>query len=246
MHCPLAGPPMPHTGGAGHGIIGGKESKAHSRPYMTSLQDPPGSHFCGGFLIRKDFVLTAAHCLKISKNILAVLGTNNLKKKEKSKQSIPVQKCYQHPDFWKNNFDFDVMLCKLQNNATLNKNVQPIELPKQGENISDGTQCLVSGWGRKKPKSPAASSLREVSLKIQNSGECAEIWRSHFVPERMICTHFSGKKGICQGDSGGPLVCENKAYGIAAFTGQPCTEIFPNVFMKTSAFVSWIKETMKK
>lgn len=43
------------------GIVGGKESKPHSRPYMASLQISQ-RHSCGGILIREDFVLTAAHC----------------------------------------------------------------------------------------------------------------------------------------------------------------------------------------
>uniref|UniRef100_A0A3Q0S125 Peptidase S1 domain-containing protein n=1 Tax=Amphilophus citrinellus TaxID=61819 RepID=A0A3Q0S125_AMPCI len=42
------------------GIVGGREAKPHSRPYMASIQYL-GHHSCGGILIREDFVLTAAH-----------------------------------------------------------------------------------------------------------------------------------------------------------------------------------------
>uniref|UniRef100_A0A3Q3SHL3 Mast cell protease 1A-like n=1 Tax=Mastacembelus armatus TaxID=205130 RepID=A0A3Q3SHL3_9TELE len=54
------------------GIVGGKVSKPHSRPYMASLQFQ-GHHSCGGILIEKNFVLTAAHFLLSS---LSQLKTN--------------------------------------------------------------------------------------------------------------------------------------------------------------------------
>uniref|UniRef100_A0A5F9DG21 Granzyme H n=1 Tax=Oryctolagus cuniculus TaxID=9986 RepID=A0A5F9DG21_RABIT len=45
-------------------IIGGHEAKPHSRPYMAYLQywKDNRKRTCGGFLVREDFVLTAAHC----------------------------------------------------------------------------------------------------------------------------------------------------------------------------------------
>lgn len=46
-------------------IIEGTESKPHSRPYMAYLQIVTWDgkqKACGGFLIRRDFVLMAAHC----------------------------------------------------------------------------------------------------------------------------------------------------------------------------------------
>uniref|UniRef100_A0A8C4LYL9 Peptidase S1 domain-containing protein n=1 Tax=Equus asinus asinus TaxID=83772 RepID=A0A8C4LYL9_EQUAS len=45
-------------------ITGGHEAKPHSRPYMALIhylvEETPNR--CGGVLVRKDFVLTAAHC----------------------------------------------------------------------------------------------------------------------------------------------------------------------------------------
>uniref|UniRef100_A0A8D0KVY8 Peptidase S1 domain-containing protein n=1 Tax=Strix occidentalis caurina TaxID=311401 RepID=A0A8D0KVY8_STROC len=47
------------------GIIGGWEAKPHSRPYMAhlSIRSVSGNSRCGGFLIRPDAVLSAAHCV---------------------------------------------------------------------------------------------------------------------------------------------------------------------------------------
>uniref|UniRef100_A0A3B5JZN7 Peptidase S1 domain-containing protein n=1 Tax=Takifugu rubripes TaxID=31033 RepID=A0A3B5JZN7_TAKRU len=53
-------------GASDSGIVGGKEAKPHSRPYMASLQVGK-DHTCGGILIRQDFVLTSLHCSQLKR-----------------------------------------------------------------------------------------------------------------------------------------------------------------------------------
>ncbi len=44
------------------GIVDGIDSVPHSRPYMVYIRDNVSKQTCGGFLVREDYVMTAAHC----------------------------------------------------------------------------------------------------------------------------------------------------------------------------------------
>ncbi|XP_030658668.1 granzyme H isoform X3 [Nomascus leucogenys] len=99
------------TPGAGtEEIIGGHEAKPHSRPYMAFVQflDEKSRKRCGGILVRKDFVLTAAHCLGSSINV--TLGAHNIKEQEQTQQFIPVKRAMPHPAYNPENFSNDIML----------------------------------------------------------------------------------------------------------------------------------------
>ncbi|XP_070631499.1 granzyme H-like isoform X3 [Bos indicus] len=91
-------------------IIGGHEAKPHSRPYMAFVQflDEKSCKRCGGVLIQKDFVLTAAHCRGSSINV--TLGAHNIKQQERTQQVIQVKRAIHHPDYNPKTFSNDIML----------------------------------------------------------------------------------------------------------------------------------------
>ncbi|TWW80582.1 Duodenase-1 [Takifugu flavidus] len=236
-------------GASDSGIVGGKEAKPHSRPYMASLQVGK-NHTCGGILIRQDFVLTSAHCKRAG--MTAVLGAHNIGRQEASQQRMEVAEFIPHPQYRK--FVYDVMLLKLhcsqlKRAAVLNKYVRPIELPKKGGRIRDHLRCAVAGWGRTGENQPTSKVLKEATEETLSRFKCKDIWQQHFNGTQMICTKFDRKKGgVCQGDSGGPLLCSNKLRGLTAFTVlNKCShDEYPHVFMKVSFFVPWIQSVMQR
>merc|ERR1712205_30470 len=56
-------------------IIGGSQATPNANKFVVSLQDKSG-HFCGGSLITRNAVLSAAHCKGTPYDV--VLGRHNL------------------------------------------------------------------------------------------------------------------------------------------------------------------------
>ncbi|CAO2591071.1 Granzyme B, partial [Lemmus lemmus] len=224
-------------------IIGGHEAKRHSRPYMAYLQimDPPQK--CGGFLIREDFVLTAAHCS--GRLINVTLGAHNIKEKEESQQIIPMAKPFPHPAYNPKDFSNDIMLLKLESKAKRNRFVKPLNLPRRNVQVKPGDACYVAGWGQLAPMGTYPETLQEVKLTVQKDQECESHLQGYYNKAVEICAGDPNiKHASFKGDSGGPLVCKKVAAGIVSYGRKNGST--PRVFTKVSSFLSWIKKTMKR
>ncbi|ELW69299.1 mast cell protease 3 [Tupaia chinensis] len=224
-------------------IIGGHEAKPHSHPYMAFLRiwTPDDVKICGGFLVREDFVLTAAHCGGGSINF--TWGAHNIAEQEKTQQVIPVARAISHPSYNSKRPFNDIMLLQLKKKARLTAEVHLLSLPR-GTQVTPGTVCSVAGWGRigifKK-----TLKLHEVELKVQNNEQCISRYKDLYNYTTQICVGDPKKKKTSyKGDSGGPLVCNSVAQGIVSFgkkNGKP-----PRVYTRISSFLSWIKTTMRQ
>uniref|UniRef100_A0A8C5KGF1 Granzyme B n=1 Tax=Jaculus jaculus TaxID=51337 RepID=A0A8C5KGF1_JACJA len=171
-------------------IIGGHEAKPHSRPYMAFLQIFKQDSLikCGGFLIREDFVLTAAHCSGSSINV--TLGAHNIKKPERTQQIISETRLIPHPDYTSNDYSNDIMLLKLERKAKLTAAVQPIKLPTRKTQVNPGDMCDVAGWGMKTPLGKSSDTLQEAELQVQEDQKC----------ESHLPGYYNIASEICAGD----------------------------------------------
>ncbi|NXD05652.1 GRAA protein, partial [Certhia familiaris] len=229
-------------GGLCVNIIGGNEVKPHSRPFMAQIKER-SRIICGGALIKKNWVLTAAHC-KAEKSKV-VLGAHSLEKKEKEQQTFRIEKCIRHPHYNPRTHENDIMLLKLQGKAKLKEAVQTIPLPTSDDDPKPGTACTVAGWGAitnypyKKP-----TALMEVNITVISREICNN--KNHYngkpvITENMICAgDKNGQKDSSKGDSGGPLRCNNVMRGITCFGKQKADGL--GVYTRlTKQYLQWIR-----
>ncbi|KAF5925778.1 hypothetical protein HPG69_002228 [Diceros bicornis minor] len=171
---------------------------------------------CGGVLVRKDFVLTAAHCWGSSIDV--TLGAHNIQEQEKTQQAIPVSKAIRHQDYNSKNFSNDIMLLKLAREANQTTEVRPLSLPRGKAQVRPGQVCSVAGWGQVYQKGPYSDTLQEVELTIQKDQECESHLRNYYNSTIQLCAGDpKEKKSSFKGDSGGPLLCKSVIQGIVSY-----------------------------
>ncbi len=232
-------------------IVGGHAvSPAFKYPFMTALwSDDYDGQFCGGALIHKAWVLTAAHCVidAVASNIEVIINTNDITSDEGER--IGVQQIILHSDYDDVEIENDIALLRLKTSSTY----MPIELltpANEADYASVGMDATVMGWGLLEEEGDSPDILNEVVVPIVSNAECqnsydeidATIWDSN------ICAGVvEGGIDSCNGDSGGPLIVKRDAnnerqmsVGIVSW-GEGCAQ--PNyygIYTRVSSFYGWI------
>ncbi|XP_031415931.1 ovochymase-2 [Clupea harengus] len=262
-------PPLVHTR-----IVNGEPAKPHSWPWQVSLQvwpdkepEPKFFHTCGGTLIHKNWVMTAAHCFIRYADELQrwriCMGKHNLTYTEPGELCLGVRGIYRHESFKYPDVptvEFDVALMRLDGEVTPSAQIDFACLPSVEEQLPGDKKCYASGWGDEKGNPATAKpseALNQVALPVVPYETCKgmDYWWFQVKPSMICCgyTKPDELKSVCQGDSGGPLVCQDNAttpwevHGITSFGPIGCImDKKPSVFTRTSAYIPWMENAIRR
>ncbi|KAL4709578.1 hypothetical protein ACJJTC_007309 [Scirpophaga incertulas] len=199
-------------------IVNGSPTKPGDWPWHAAiyrLDKAKIEYICGGTLLSKIFVLTAAHCvtskgapvLPETRNV--VLGKYYLAGGDIAAQEREVHEIVVHEEYKAQLLDNDIALVKLKSEAAYDDYVQPGCLwysgavKKLGQDSVIGT---VAGWGFDQTEA-LSPTLQQVIIPMQADTTCIKSNPSGFfikiLNDRKFCAGYRNGTSACNGDSGG-------------------------------------------
>ncbi|XP_031631924.1 serine protease persephone-like [Contarinia nasturtii] len=246
-------------------ILGGQAAAHGEFPWMAALgyiADLKITFKCGGTIISKDFVLTAAHAITLNHlPVLVRLGKLTLTDNGNDDISAvdhQVKRIYKHPNRSALTHKNDIALISLTKSIQFTANIAPACLHTSMGDLGD---LIVTGWGLTDPvrMSSMSNELLKAQVKTIPLSECNSTfveWNrkvSNFsafqngLDEGQYCAHDpEGKKDSCFGDGGGPLqFFPNNSktatvVGIVSF-GHGCGTSFPTIYTRVAQYLDWIE-----
>ena len=251
-------------------IIGGSRANPHEFPWIVRVLD--NQIKCGGTIIAKNLVITAAHCvIHIDKNyndeLFIYMGHSDLKSsiiKQEKVKSILIHPQYNDNFFYPN----DIALLRLSKDIEFNNFVQPIALPTEGITDDYNGLMIAAGWGKALDLKEEIDFFKSGSVSWQEKDDTIQ-WRArntkNLMKLKMTYSECSDRdwrsigdigfcatgrepsiQGVCNGDSGSPLMTKinGRIQIIGVASASWC--FGDNLFVNVGLFVPWIQKNFDK
>ncbi|XP_052901921.1 CLIP domain-containing serine protease B14-like [Anopheles moucheti] len=220
-------------------ITGGNDTDIGEYPWMALLRFRTRNYKitanCGGSLIAKRFVLTAAHCYTAAKkkgwvpqsvrlaewNFMNHRGNKDCKQLEEydipiCRKDYDVERFVVHPDYHSSYGIYfnDIALIELASDVEYTVFVAPICLPVDASHLEpDGTETeyTAAGWGSTDNGEYSGMSyqLKQINIRKFDLEKCRKQFQTpngDGVGVEHICAGGVRGQDTCHGDSGGPLM----------------------------------------
>ncbi|KOB78701.1 Vitellin-degrading protease [Operophtera brumata] len=158
-----------------------------------------GRHSCGGTIIGRDVVVTAAHCV-VGANPSDFQIRAGSSSSSQGGQVIPVGDLIWHPDFSYTDMDSDIAILWLSWPLEFNDAVKQVKMVEAGEEIDDSSLTVVTGWGNMAEGGGYPPTLQKVMIPKVNARVCEEAYSAIYsISPRMLCAGVpEGGKDACQ------------------------------------------------
>lgn len=248
-------------------IVGGTPAGSSTDfPWQVALYGDPAqvylSQFCGGTLLSRHWVVTAAHCAGAYDTTYVLAGTHDLDNAHTG-VSARVKEWIIHPDFNETTLDADIALLRLEPPLDLEacgnrcRRLNLVTPENEPIVMAESTPAIITGWGDRDGLpgdshmdfSPILEYAEVAILDCLSGGFSAgEITNNMFC---AIGTGFS--TDTCQGDSGGPLVVDDGTgtgnvllAGITSWGSDLGCAVtgYAGVYTRVARFKAWIDTTI--
>jgi secreted trypsin-like serine protease len=233
-------------------VVGGTAVPNGKYPFVTALLDRRngstayGQQFCGGSLIDKDSVLTAAHCVvRTSPRPLRVTVGRTVLNSDQG-QVRRISRIFIHPDYREKCRNcYDAAVLKLGNSVS---GIAPIKLAASNQNALEnaGRKARIAGWGNTHKQTPPFYSepdnypnrMHAATVPLVSDARAIKAYGSRYDPSLMVAAGKEGKD-TCQGDSGGPMWAKTprgrRQIGITSFGAGCGDKGHPGVYAEVNA-----------
>ncbi|XP_017031234.1 serine protease 42-like [Drosophila kikkawai] len=204
-------------------------------PWMAAVNNENGLK-CGGALITKNYVLTAAHCLYNQKAPMFVqLGERHF-----NVDSVIIHRGY--PGWVGPN---DIGLLKLDGEVNYTDNIRPICILTDAASVLQKiNKVLAFGWGK-----TMARDLSPVLTTYQLRRLPSEKCQDHMpqLTNAQFCADSEVGGGPGKGDGGGPLavIIKNRPVQVGITSYGPLDRSLPAVYTDVTSYTRWIASIVR-